>query len=186
MPAIICVNTKDGVAYNTEEDLAYVVYYVYDCTKTMEDTVRPGHAVGNFVGCYPFIGPQDLIYDEGEVSKYMILNNRIYGKSDGNLIRHWVISFAKDDYIMPQDAANLGNYLIHAIGENYISAFGVHLDKKCIHIHLIINCISWRDGKRYDVPYEYRWIRSMVDGWYRAHVENTLHDHRYEKYLFNE
>ena len=101
-----------------------------------------------------------MSHDETAVSTYMLANNAIYGKSYGNLIRHWVISFHKADYIMPCDAADLGNFLIRVIGENYISAFGVHIDTKYIHIHLIINCIGWRDGKRYDVPFEGKWISS--------------------------
>ena len=120
----------------------------------------------------------------------MILNNAIYGKSHGNLIRHWVISFHKSDYVMPCDAANLGNFLIHVLGQNYISAFGVHMDTYYIHIHLIINCINWHDGKRYDVPYEGKWINSMVEGWYQTHMDNLIKDvearKRYEAYLYGE
>lgn len=189
MPKIICVNEK-GRSYNTPEDIDKVVHYVYNVLKTMEDIVRPGHAIGDHTNCHPFIGPEYLSHDENTVSSYMKLNNRLWGKSYGNLIRHWVISFHKADYIMPCDAVNLGNFLIRIIGQNYISAFGVHMDSHYIHIHLIINCVSWCDGKRYDVPYERKWISSMVYGWYQAHMDNLLKDvdakRRYEGYLYGE
>lgn len=189
MPKIICVNER-GSRYNTPKDLEKIVHYVYNPLKTTEDVVRPGHAIGDYTGCYPFMGPEYLSHDENTVSAYMLSNNAIYGKSYGNLIRHWVISFHKSDYIMPCDADNLGNFLIRVIGEKYISAFGVHMDTHYIHLHLIINCVSWCDGKRYDVAYEKKWISSMVEGWYRNHMDNLLKDmdakRRYERYLYNE
>lgn len=189
MPKIICVNEK-GKVYATPEDLEKIVHYVYNPLKTTEDVLRPGHGIGDYTRCYPFMGPEYLIHNETAVSAYMLANNAIYGKSYGNLIRHWVISFHKADYIMPCDAADLGNFLIRVIGENYISAFGVHIDTKYIHIHLIINCIGWRDGKRYDVPFEGKWISSMVEGWYRNHTDNLLKDmeakRRCERYLYGE
>ena len=189
MPKIVCVN-KNSKGYNTPEDLQKIIHYAYNPLKTTEDTIRPGHAIGDYTGCYPFMGPEYLTHDEAAVSSYMILNNAIYGKSHGNLIRHWVISFHKSDYVMPCDAANLGNFLIHVLGQNYISAFGVHMDTYYIHIHLIINYINWHDGKRYDVPYEGKWINSMVEGWYQTHMDNLIKDvearKRYEAYLYGE
>lgn len=189
MSKIVCVN-KNSKGYNTPEDLQKIIHYAYNPLKTTEDTIRPGHAIGDYTGCYPFMGPEYLTHDEAAVSSYMILNNAIYGKSHGNLIRHWVISFHKSDYVMPCDAANLGNFLIHVLGQNYISAFGVHMDTYYIHIHLIINCINWHDGKRYDVPYEGKWINSMVEGWYQTHMDNLIKDvearKRYEAYLYGE
>ena len=50
------------------------------------------------------------------------------------------------------------------------------MDTYYIHIHLIINCINWHDGKRYDVPYEGKWINSMVEGWYQTHMDNLIKD----------
>lgn len=136
MPKIVCVN-KNSKGYNTPEDLQKIIHYAYNPLKTTEDTIRPGHAIGDYTGCYPFMGPEYLTHDEAAVSSYMILNNAIYGKSHGNLIRHWVISFHKSDYVMPCDAANLGNFLIHVLGQNYISAFGVHMDT--YYIHMIVS-----------------------------------------------
>lgn len=189
MPKIVCVNEK-GKIYNTPEDLAKIVHYVYNPLKTTEDVVRPGHAFGDYTGCYPFIGPEHGSHDATAVSAYMLLNNAIYGKTCRNLIRHWVISFHKADYIMPCDAANLGDFLIRVIGETYISAFGVHMDTHYIHLHLIINCVGWRNGKRYDVSYEGKWINNMLEGWYRDHMNNLLKDmdakRRCERYLYGE
>ena len=99
MPKIVCVN-KNSKGYNTPEDLQKIIHYAYNPLKTTEDTIRPGHAIGDYTGCYPFMGPEYLTHDEAAVSSYMILNNAIYGKSHGNLIRHWVISFHKSDCVM--------------------------------------------------------------------------------------
>ena len=74
---------------------------------------------------------------------------------------HRIISFRDLDYILPSEAFQLARYIANAYGEKYITAYGVHLDTNHIHIHLMVNSVSWGDGSRFSQSFERKWLWSM-------------------------
>lgn len=82
MPKIICVNEK-GKVYATPEDLEKIVHYVYNPLKTTEDVLRPGHGIGDYTGCFPFMGPEYLSHDETAKYRHICLQITQY---TGNLM----------------------------------------------------------------------------------------------------
>lgn len=187
MPVIKLVNENNKVQYDTEESIYNLIYYIFNPCKTTCDDVHPGIVVGDFVGCSHFFGPAYWEIRPDWVVSQMISNNRAYGKREFNLLKHRVISFADDECVVPHEDFKLAKYIADAYGENYITAYGVHLDGKNIHIHLAVDCISWRDGKRFSVKYEYKWLYKMVGGWMTAYINNLIRNpkknKRYEKYF---
>ncbi|MFT4105523.1 MAG: relaxase/mobilization nuclease domain-containing protein [Lacrimispora sp.] len=159
------VNEANHIKYDTEEDIENCIAYIFNICKTMEDQKRPGHMIGDFVGCSHFFGIHSQELDANCVATQMIANNRAYGKSKNNLLMHRVIVFSADEDVMPNEAFQLAQYIANLYGEEYITAFGIHLDTDKIHIHLAINAISWRDGKRFSKSYEFNWLYGIVERW---------------------
>lgn len=178
MSFIKLINEKDHVTYDTEASVENLIYYIYDICKTTYDHVRPGNALGDHVGCSYFFGTQEQMLLPECIVAQMLANNRAYGKIEGDLIKHRMISFDEIDRVMPYEAFRLARYIANAYGERYITAFGVHLDTKNIHIHLAVDTISWRDGKRFSISYEWNWLHSMLTGWEKARDKIFMDDER--------
>lgn len=176
--AIIFVNEEKSISYNTEDDIRRLIRYMMNPDKTMFDEKRPGHMIGDFAGCSVMWGTREMELDSEHVANRMIANNRAHGKTEGNLIKHRVISFHELDYIMPNEANELAAYLAKAYGESYITAYAVHVDTCNIHIHLAVNTIGWLDGKRFSISYESRWLHSIVNNWMANRDINLSYDYK--------
>lgn len=134
--------------------------------------------IGDFAGCSVMWGTREMELDSEHVANRMIANNRAHGKTEGNLIKHRVVSFHELDYIMPNEANELAAYLAKAYGESYITAYAVHVDTCNIHIHLAVNTIGWLDGKRFSISYESRWLHSIVNNWMANRDINLSYDYK--------
>nr|WP_130789966.1 relaxase/mobilization nuclease domain-containing protein [Lachnoclostridium pacaense] len=176
--AIIFVNEEKSIFYNTEDDIRRLIRYMMNPDKTMFDEKRPGHMIGDFAGCSVMWGTREMELNSEHVANRMIANNRAHGKTEGNLIKHRVISFYGLDYIMPDEANELAAYLAKAYGESYITAYAVHVDTCNIHIHLAVNTIGWLDGKRFSISYESRWLHSIVNNWMASRDINLSNDYK--------
>ncbi|MDR2024599.1 MAG: relaxase/mobilization nuclease domain-containing protein [Hungatella sp.] len=174
MPYIKFVNEENGQRYDTEDSIYNLAAYIFNICKTTCDETRPGHMIGDFVGCSHFFGSEVQEKQEDLVAMQMIANNRAYGKCHNNLIKHRIITFRDLDFILPNEAFDLARYAANAYGEKYMTAFGVHMDTKQIHIHLMINAISWRDGGRFSQSFELKWLQSMVGSWLNKRDESQM------------
>ena len=186
------VNEDKGIHYNTYSSVERLIYYIYGLTESNYDGVRPGHAIGDFNGCIPFIGPDDMQHDSDEAVNLMLLHLRMYGykDNDADFIKHRIISFHMYDYILPNDAENLAKYILSSLYKDYLSVFAVHLDTDKIHIHLAINTVGLDGGKKFSVSYEYNSLVNIVKCWYDRHCDYLESSpglkEKYEKYLFGE
>lgn len=165
MPVIALINEEKGLRYDTEESVRNLIHYIFAVYKTAYDDIRPGHMIGDFLGCAPFFGTTGQQILDDLVSDQMIANNRAYGKTESNLIKHRVISFEESDFVVPDEAFCLARYVANAYGEDYITAYAVHLDTKKIHIHFVVNTIGWKEGIRFDKSFELKWLWGMVNSW---------------------
>ena len=71
----------------------------------------------------------------------------LYNKTDGNTYFHVIQSFSPDDNITPEKA--------HEVGVNFADYFtdyqvliATHTDKNHLHNHLIVNSVSFENGKK--------------------------------------
>lgn len=165
MSIIKAVNENKKIHYDTEESVYRLISYIFEISKTSCDEIRVGNVIGDFVGCSHFMGSYEQSIDPELVALQMIINNNVYGKNKGNLLKHRIISFDNIDCVLPEEALQLARYISEAYGEKYITAYGVHLDSKNIHIHLAIDTISWQDGLRFSISYEFKWLSAMVSAW---------------------
>ena len=74
-----------------------------------------------------------------------------FKREDGNLAYHIIQSFDYKDIITPQEALEIGRKTVEELtGGKYEYVIGTHLDKTCIHNHIVFNAVSFKDYKRFN------------------------------------
>jgi len=71
----------------------------------------------------------------------------LYGKTDGIQAHHVIQSFAPGK-VTPGEANKIGLELALKLGKGYECAIYTHADKNHIHNHIVINSVSYEDGKK--------------------------------------
>ena len=72
-----------------------------------------------------------------------------FGKVDGVQLRHFIISFESWEVKDPKIAYIIGLDIARFLGREYQAVFSVHEDSEQLHIHLVVNSVSFIDGHRY-------------------------------------
>ena len=72
-----------------------------------------------------------------------------FNKNSGKHLRHSVLSFNQDEDISPEMAAELALRLCRHYAPEYQIAYAVHTNTDRVHIHFVMNQISYLDGHRY-------------------------------------
>ena len=79
-----------------------------------------------------------------------------YKKENGNLAYHLIQSFDYKDILTPQEALEIGRKTVEQLtGGKFEYVIATHVDKTCIHNHIIFNSVSFVDFKRFNSePYK--------------------------------
>ena len=72
-----------------------------------------------------------------------------FGKSKGVQLRHYIISFSPEELTDPLLANTIGNEISAWIGLEYQVVFAVHENRPHLHLHFIVNTVSYLDGHRW-------------------------------------
>ena len=89
-----------------------------------------------------------------------------FKREDGNLAYHIIQSFDYKDILTPQEALEIGKKTVEEFTEGkYEYVIATHIDKTCIHNHIIFNSVSFKDYKRFNSkPYKtIAMLRSISD-----------------------
>ncbi len=98
-------------------------------------------AYSSFVNCH---------YGTGYDVSIQFKNIReLFGKNDKILAHHYVQSFAPDDNVTPEQAFEIGKRLVEKIAPGFQVVISTHIDKDCIHNHIIINSVNTLTGQKY-------------------------------------
>lgn len=81
----------------------------------------------------------------------IILVKQYFQKTDKRLMRHFTVSF--DDETSAYDAWILGWRIAAYYADRYQIVFGVHENTDNIHIHFVMNTVSFVDGLKYSGGY---------------------------------
>jgi len=93
-----------------------------------------------------------------------------FGKSQGVQLRHFIISFYPNELNTPAIANEIAKQFAAFFVHEYQVIYAVHENKPQLHIHMIINSVSYVDGHRY---YGTRAeFKSM-----QKHMQNILRNH---------
>ena len=130
MPIIHFINNKT----QTTGGMKNVLNYVGRKEKTVSEDKR--FVTG--VNCSP-----KTALDE------MTATKNLYHKPDGRLYYHLVQSFPSGYEIEPELAHKIAVELAEKAFNNYEVVVATHIDREHIHSHLVLNSVSFEDGKKY-------------------------------------
>ena len=74
---------------------------------------------------------------------------KVYDKDERVRLRHSIISFDKSEHITASQAAEIADKAIRFFGDRHQIIYAVHEDAEHVHIHMVMNQVSFRDGKKY-------------------------------------
>ena len=82
------------------------------------------------------------------VCSEMQLTKERFHKTDGRQYYHFVQSFDKQDDLSPQEVHAMGLELVQREFPNFEVLVATHVDTEHLHNHLVVNSVSFRDGKK--------------------------------------
>ena len=93
----------------------------------------------------------------------MIANT--FGKNSGKRVRHSILSFCPEENITPTLADCYAQGILQHYAPEYQIVYAVHENTQNVHIHFVMNMISYVDGHRYAGKKKdyYGFIRHMRD-----------------------
>ena len=130
MPIIHFINNKTQTAGGMKNVLNYV--------SRKEKTVSEDKRFVTGVNCSP-----ETALDE------MTATKNLFHKNDGRLYYHLVQSFPSGYEIEPELAHKIAVELAEKAFGKYECVVATHIDREHIHSHLVMNSVSFEDGKKY-------------------------------------
>ena len=115
------------------DELAYQQLLDY----IMRPDKTPDHYIGGFA-----VHPQ-------YAAEEMQLVSQAYHQNRGVRLRHWIISFEKHELADAWHANQFAQMACRFYADTYQIVYSVHEDAGHLHIHFVMNMISYQNGKRY-------------------------------------
>lgn len=106
----------------------------------------------------------------------MQATKRRFGKLGGVVGYHFIQSFAPGE-VTPEQAHRIGvEFAERLFGKRYEAVIGTHLDKAHLHNHVVVNSVSFVDGKKYhSSPGSYYFdVRGVSDALCRENDLSTI------------
>ena len=72
-----------------------------------------------------------------------------FKKDSGVRLRHFILSFDYDEVRDPKMAYDIAHHLALVMANRYETVYAVHQNTDQLHIHFILNSVSYTDGMRY-------------------------------------
>ena len=72
-----------------------------------------------------------------------------FGKTGGKRVRHSVLSFSQADRVTPEQADQYAQEILQHYAPDFQMVYAVHTNTEDVHIHMVMNQISYTDGHRY-------------------------------------
>ena len=117
--------------YHDTNDRERVTKYILNPQKT------PHCLIGGIL-----VDPDDIVGSMNVVAQQ-------WGKERGVQLRHFILAFEPKECSDPKRAFQIGRDLLRYIGQEYQAIFAVHENTANLHLHLMLNSISYIDGHRY-------------------------------------
>ena len=85
-------------------------------------------------------------------------------KKDNKIrIRHFVVSFYRNEQISPYKANMIASMIAHEIGQRYQCVYAVHEDTYHTHFHFVFNPVSFVDGHKYSgTKEEHKALKELI------------------------
>ena len=102
----------------------------------------------NYVLRTPFYGGYAI--DPEYAFDQMRLVKEAYHKTEGVQLKHFLLTFSHEEmmHLDFKDLLELG-FQVGKVLERYQIVYCIHLDSDYIHMHFVMNTVSFEDGKKY-------------------------------------
>ena len=74
----------------------------------------------------------------------------VFNKNKGKRVRHSVLSFGAWESVTPEMADEFAQKIILHYADRFQILYAVHTNTDEVHIHFVMNMVSFVDGSRYD------------------------------------
>lgn len=139
--------------YKNPESVPILIGYVMQPEKT-ED-----HYVGGN-GILPCSTIEDAIM------QFQVVKN-VWGKNEGVQFFHFTVSFSYEEDVDPYQAYISAYWISTYFGGQYQVIYAVHQDTENVHIHFLVNSVSYVDGSKLNFGRDDYWkLYSHV--WYEV------------------
>ncbi len=86
-----------------------------------------------------------------------------FGKDNGVRIHHFVVAFHPSKKVHLPTLRNCAQTIAYEISERFQTFYAIHTDCDHIHFHLVINSVSYVDGKRFRADFAtLRWVERII------------------------
>lgn len=121
---------------NSHSDIKHIIIYVTKKEKTIGKKLCSGYNCN-----------ADTAVQEMQMTK------ELYNKTKGRTYKHFVQSFPPDEKITPEQAHQLAREFVEQcpLFSNFEVLYCTHVDKDHIHTHLVLNSVSFVDGKKFQM-----------------------------------
>ena len=134
--------------------LARVLAYVLQDQKVIE-----GYLYIN--GPFPY-----AVVDSKKLYDTWVSEKKLWGKDNGRMYEHHVISFHKDEKITAKQVLDIAKKFCEKFFASFQYIITVHQDKDHLHAHIVVNSVSFIDGykyhqKKYDLELQKRYTNRL-------------------------
>lgn len=91
--------------------------------------------------------------DSEHAVEQMMLVKRIWNKTGGRQVRHFIVFFGFEEFLSPEECLAYGYQIAAYYADRFQIVFGIHYDAKNLHLHFAFNSVSYLDGKMYSGGY---------------------------------
>lgn len=119
----------------THAGLRNVIEYVL-----RDDKVKEGYM--------DILGPSPNELGWNSVYNAFVDEKKIWGKDNGRMCAHYVLSFHKDEDVTPEQVLEIARELAEKMFAGHQVLITVHQDKGHLHAHIVVNTVSYLDGKK--------------------------------------
>ena len=132
-------------AVNSRASIAHAIRYITQKEKTEEKLIGG-------LNCIPRYALED-----------MKRTKRAWNKMDGRQYKHFIQSFPPDEKITLETANEIAGKLVEqsSLFQGYEVCYATHRDREHIHTHMIVNSVSFEDGKKF--RYSNRQLQELKD-----------------------
>lgn len=138
-------------------------------------------------GFHSFFGIKDTLTSGfncacDEAYQQMMETKKFMQKTDKVLGYHYIQSF-KPGEVTPEEAHQVGcEFIERCFGNEYEVVIGTHTDHAHIHNHIILNSVSFADGRKYlSTPASFYKLRGISDEICRAHGLSVIDEPKTRK-----
>ena len=112
---------------------------------------------------YGVTGHFDKEITASNVYNNFLENKRFWNQDNGRMYRHITLGFSPSDNLSPQEALDFGIEFCEKAYPGHIAVVSVHEDTDNIHVHCVIDYVSYINGKRISCRREDLYMRRAIN-----------------------